>query len=98
MHPSIQSNFYLNLPAPSSSDDAKLRMTCHHQAVADFDIQLEMVDLEIKLCSDDQGVLPYQEAKLEELEERKVKLLAGKRFHANAGNAYWYYIEKQKVD
>lgn len=73
-------------------------MTCHKQAVADFDIQLEMVDIEIKLCSDDQGVLPYQEDKLDELEERKVKLLAGKRFHANAANAYWYYIEKQKVD
>lgn len=73
-------------------------MTCHKQAVADFDIQLEMVDIEIKMCSDDQGVLPYQEDKLDELEERKVKLLAGKRFHANAANAYWYYIEKQKVD
>lgn len=72
-------------------------MTCHQQAVTDFNVQLEIVDLEIKMCSDDEGVLPYQEDKLSHLEERKIKLLAGKRFHANAANAYWYFIEHQKT-
>ena len=30
------------------------------------------------------------ENKLDELEERKLKLLSGKRFHQNARHAYWY--------
>lgn len=72
-------------------------MICHKQAVDDFDLQLQVVDLEIKGCSDENGVLPYQESKLEELEERKIKLLSGKRFHVNASNAYWYYVERQKA-
>jgi len=55
-----------------------------------------MVELEMKMCSDEEGVLPYQEKRLEELEERKLKLLGGKRFHVNASSCYWYYLAKEK--
>jgi len=85
------------LTAPETIEEAHLFMICHKQAVDDFDLQLQVVDLEIKGCSDENGVLPYQESKLEELEERKIKLLSGKRFHVNASNAYWYYVERQKA-
>jgi len=71
-------------------------MSCHNQAVDDFNLQLEMVELEMKMCSDEEGVLPYQEKRLEELEERKLKLLGGKRFHVNASSCYWYYLAKEK--
>lgn len=81
---------------PQGLDDARVRMQCHNQAVSDFDLQLEMVELELKMCTDDEGVLPYQEKKVEDLEERKLKLLGGKRFHANASSCYWYYLAKEK--
>jgi hypothetical protein len=45
---------------------------------------------------DDGDVLPYNESKAQELEERKLKLMTGKRFQTNARNAYWYYLMKAK--
>jgi hypothetical protein len=79
---------------PEDIEDAKLRMTCHNQAVEDFNIQLQMVDIEINAYTD----CDYNQSKVDDLEDRKLKLLAGKRFHANASHAYWYYIEKQKAN
>lgn len=84
------------MQVPQNLDDARVRMQCHNQAVADFDLQLQMIDLELKMCTDEEGVLPYQEKKVDELEERKLKLLGGKRFHANASSCYWYYLAKEK--
>ena len=66
-------------------------MCCHQQSVDDFQMQIEMVDIEISmLCEDGRDLPVYQENKLDELEERKLMLLSGKRFHQNARHAYWY--------
>jgi hypothetical protein len=66
-------------------------MCCHQQSVDDFQMQIDMLDIEISMiCEDNREISPYQESKLDELEERKIKLLSGKRFHQNARHAYWY--------
>jgi len=66
-------------------------MCCHQQSVDDFQMQIDMIDIEINMLSEEGCEVPiYQEAKLDELEERKLKLLSGKRFHQNARHAYWY--------
>ncbi len=46
------------------------------------------------MLKDGGEVLPYNESKMDELEQKKLKLLLGKRFHQNATNAYWYYLER----
>jgi len=53
-------------------------------------MQIDMIDMEINLVCEDGDVPAYKAAKLDELEERKHKLLSGKRFHQNARHAYWY--------
>lgn len=93
-HPNIQSSFYQKLDPPASVEDAKVKMSCHQHAVKDFDLQIEMNDLELNLLKDGEDVLPYNESRAEELEQKKLKLLLGKRFHQNAMNAYWYYLAK----
>jgi hypothetical protein len=61
-------------------------MCCHQQSVDDFQMQIDMIDIEINmLCEEGREVPIYQESKLDEL-----KLLSGKRFHQNARHAYWY--------
>ena len=55
-----------------------------------------MIELELAMLSDDGDILPYNESKGQELEERKLKLMTGKRFQTNARNAYWYYLMKAK--
>jgi len=69
-------------------------MHCHQHAVKDFDLQIEMNELEMNMLKDNGEVLPYNETKMEDLEQKKLKLLLGKRFHQNATNAYWYYLER----
>ena len=69
-------------------------MHCHQHAIKDFDLQLEMNDLEMNMLRDGSGdVLPYNESRMDDLEQKKLKLLLGKRFHQNATHAYWYYLE-----
>ena len=73
-------------------------MSCHQHAVNDFDLQLNINDLEIGMLTDyssSKEVFPYNETRVEELEAKKLKLLLSKRFHQNATNAYWYYVERQ---
>lgn len=69
-------------------------MSCHQHAIKDFELQIEMNDLEMSMLKDGDEVLPYNEAKADGLEQKKLKLLLGKRFHQNAANAYWYYLER----
>jgi hypothetical protein len=69
-------------------------MNCHQHAVSDFDLQIEMNDLELDMLKDHGEILPYNESRADELEQKKLKLLLGKRFHQNAMNAYWYYLAK----
>lgn len=69
-------------------------MNCHQHAVKDFELQIEMNDLELDMFKDGGEVLPYNNNKVDELEQKKLKLLLGKRFHQNATNAYWYWLAK----
>jgi hypothetical protein len=90
-HPNISESFYKNLTPPTDLEDAHIMMCCHQQSVDDFQMQIDMIDIEISmLCEDGKDLPPYQESRLDELEERKLKLLSGKRFHQNARHAYWY--------
>jgi hypothetical protein len=93
-HPSIQESFYQKIPAPATKDDARIRMNCHQHAIKDFDLQIEMNQLEMDILMDNGEVLPYNEQLMDELQQKKLKLLVGKRFHQNASNAYWYHLEK----
>jgi hypothetical protein len=73
-------------------------MCCHQQSVDDFQMQIDMIDIEISMICEDSKELPaYQESKLDELEERKLKLLSGKRFHQNARHAYWYVTARGDI-
>jgi hypothetical protein len=94
-HPSIQETFFLKIDAPTNVEEASIKMNCHQHAIKDFDLQLEMNDLEMNMLKDGSGdVLPYNENRMDELEQKKLKLLLGKRFHQNATHAYWYYLER----
>jgi hypothetical protein len=93
-HPSIQESFYQKIEAPTDLKDARIKMIGHQQAVKDFDLQIEMNDLETNLLHDGDEVMPYNECKVEDLEQKKLKLLYGKRYHQNAANAYWYHLAK----
>lgn len=94
-HPSIQETFFQKIDPPTNAEDASVRMNCHQHAIKDFDLQLEMNDLEMNMLKDGGGdVLPYNESRMDDLEQKKLKLLLGKRFHQNAAHAYWYYLEK----
>jgi len=55
-------------------------MQCHQHAVKDFDLQLEMTALEMEMLKDNGEVLPYNEVRMDELEQKKLKLLVGKTF------------------
>jgi len=96
-HPSIQDSFYQKIDPPTDLDDARIKMNCHQHAVSDFDLQVEMVELEMNMLTDRAApgeVLPYNQDKYDDLEGKKLKLLLGKRFHQNAVNAYWYYLSR----
>lgn len=72
-------------------------MNCHQHAVNDFELQIEMVELEMNMLTDRAApgeVLPYNQDKHDELENKKLKFLLGKRFHQNAVNAYWYHLSR----
>jgi len=81
---------------PIDGEDARIKMSCHEHAIEDFNLQLEMNALEINMLTDGGEVLPYNEGRLDELEQKKLKLLVGKRFHQNASHAYWYWIQREK--
>ena len=93
-HPSIQESFYQKIEAPTDLKDARIKMIGHQQAVKDFDLQIEMNDLEMNMLHDGDEVMPYNECKVDDLEQKKLKLLYGKRYHQNAANAYWYHLAK----
>jgi hypothetical protein len=93
-HPNIQDSFYLKIEAPKNTDDARIKMTCHQHAVNDFELQISMNEMEVSRLKENDDVLPYHLDKVDELEEKKLKLFLGKRFHQNATNAYWFWLAK----
>jgi len=90
-HPNLQPNFYNSLDVPKNIKDAELRMQCSRQAVEDINLQLAIVDQEIELENNQE--VPYNENKLDDCKEQKLKLMKAKRYHNNAANAYWYYLQ-----
>ena len=94
MHPNISEGFYQKLEPPTDLEDAHIRMSCHNHAVDDFNLQLQMNELETSMLYDGDDVPPYQSNRVEDLEHKKLKLLQGKRFHQNAARAYWYYLAR----
>jgi hypothetical protein len=96
LHPSIQDSFYQKIPAPIDVEDARIKMSCHDHALKDFELQLEMNCLQADMLKENGHVLPYHIDEYEDLEQKKLKLLLGKRFHQNASHAYWYYLQKEK--
>ena len=90
-HPSLQRSFYSDLECPSNKHDAEIKMQCHKHAVSDIELQKEVLEEEINL--ENKQDIPYNETKLERLQERKIKLINAKRYHQNASNAYWYYLQ-----
>ena len=69
-------------------------MCCHKQSVADFNLQIEINELDMAMLCDDGEPLPYHEDKMQELQAKKQKLFMGKRFHQNASNCYWYWMQR----
>ena len=90
-HPSIQESFYQKLEPPKNIKDAELKMNCHKQTVNDLDLQLEINEQEIELEKGEE--IPYNESRIENLLEHKLKLTKAKRYHSNVVNAYWYYMQ-----
>ena len=70
-------------------------MSCHDHALKDFDLQLEMNDLQTDMLKDGDEVIPYHGDEHDDLETKRLKLFFGKRFHQNASNAYWYWLQKE---
>ena len=93
-HPNISENFYLKLEPPTDLEDAHIRMSCHNHSVDDFNLQIQMNELEMSMLCDGDEPVPYHNDKVDELEQKKLKLLLGKRFHQNAARAYWYYLAR----
>ena len=71
-------------------------MTCHNHAVEDCDLQIQIHDINKSLKYDSDNLAPYQEEDIDEMENRKLRLLAGKRFHLTSARAYWFYLAKTK--
>jgi hypothetical protein len=97
-HPNIQASFYEKITAPISLDDAQIKMSCHEHAIKDFDLQLEMNTVQMDMLKENGEVIPYELDNYGLLEEKKLKLLSGKRFHQNAYNSYWYWVQQNKVN
>lgn len=94
MHPNMQENFYQKLDPPIDIEDARIKMSCHQHSVEDFELQLEMNNLEMNMLCEGDEMPGYQQDKADDLEQKKLKLLLGKRFHQNAARCYWYWIAK----
>jgi len=96
MHPNISENFYQKLEPPTNAEDARIKMSCHEHSVEDFNLQLQMNELETSMLCDGDEVLPYNVKEVEDLEQKKLKLLLGKRFHLNASRCYWYWLARNE--
>ena len=90
-HPSLQKSFYSTLEAPNDAKDAELKMTCHRHAVSDIEMQMEALEAEMEL--EKAQDVPYNEDRINQLLERRIKLTNAKRYHTNASNAYWYSMQ-----
>ena len=90
-HPSLQKSFYNSLEVPTSESDAIVKEQCHKHAVSDIEMQMQALDSEMEL--ENRQDVPYNAAKIDQLHERRIKLINAKRYHTNAAHAYWYYMQ-----
>jgi hypothetical protein len=90
-HPSLQGSFYDSLSIPTDESDAKLKQTCHLDAVEDIKLQLNVLEQEIEI----EKIIdqPNSSDRLIELHEKKIKMINAQRYHRNASRAYWYCQE-----
>lgn len=97
-HPHIPQSFYVKITEPKSKLDAETQIIAHRNAVDDFLIQLELIDQELEMLKDpiDEHVPDYKCEIFEDCQEKKKRLILGKRFHLNAANAYSYWLHLQK--
>ena len=91
-HPNLQDSFFQKIEPPSGPEDAQIKMHCHVQTVEDIDLQLEINEMELAMLHDDGELLPYNKEDNEKLEEHRLRLYWGKKFHKNSRNTYWYYL------
>lgn len=90
-HPSLQKNFYATLEIPTSKEDAAIKQQCHEHAVEDIELQMDVLNAELALEEDQE--IPYNQNKIQHLQERRIKSINAKRYHKNASRAYWFFIE-----
>ena len=72
-------------------DDAKIKQECHLHAVEDIVMQMEVLESEMEL--ENRQDVPYNASRIDQLHERRIKLINAKRYHTNAAHAYWYYMQ-----
>ena len=93
-HPGIPENFYQKLTVPKGLEDAHKWMCIHQHNLDDYQLQIELNELEMAMLCDNEAPLPYNEERFRDLEEKKLKLLMSKRFHQNAKHCYWYWLQE----
>tara|TARA_B100001250_G_scaffold306677_1_gene268560 strand:- start:3195 stop:3434 length:240 start_codon:yes stop_codon:yes gene_type:complete len=70
-------------------------MCCHKHGIEDFDLQIQMNKLDMSLLCEDGELLAYHKNQYEELRQKELKLLTGKRYHTNASHCYWYWLQRE---
>jgi len=95
--PGLQESFYSRLEPPKDKKDAWLKMSCHKHSVKDFELQIETAKFELRMYEQAEETQENLE-KVEKLEDKLMKLYLGKRFNQNAEHAYWFHLEKTKLE
>ena len=54
-------------------------------------MQMEVLESEMEL--ENRQEVPYNDTRIYQLHERRIKLINAKRYHTIASNAYWYYMQ-----
>jgi len=98
-HHYIPQSFYNKIVEPKNEEEAKEKIIVHTDSFSDYELQLELVDHELAMLRDplDNLVPDYQVQEYEALQEKKHKLILGKRFHFNARNAYAYWLRRCEI-
>jgi hypothetical protein len=77
-------------------------MNAHNQAITDFNLQLEINDLTMEMVKANNPLIvgrdKGKDMDYDALEYKKFKLLTRKRYHQNSAHAYWYWLERERLD
>jgi hypothetical protein len=93
-HQYIPQSFYDKIVEPGTPEEAKEKITAHHETFEDYNLQMELIDQELLMLKDplDNLIPEYKVTEYENLMEKKHRLILGKRFHYNACNAYKQWV------